>query len=249
MPVSTIRKSYIDLRGINLGKDFIRDNDLSPGTAYPLVIIGLEDGEAKGTLDKSGFIGGLTKLYRGYNLEPKDEIAIEFDGSVIKLTPPKEKLRQQPSPAEAEVVAGDQENHSVFNRQRLRHILIEPFAPGNLSRWNPRTEPDVYMVFGVLAEYTDYRYVSGASKELLSRLGYKAETKPDAILIDRGTDEYLMAEFKVRSAEFKLNHKSQDVDILVCWIDDESNKSNLPPIVLPLKTLLEELIDEGDIDL
>ena len=166
---------------------------------------------------------------------------------MIMLRPPSVKLRDVQSPAAAAEAVTT--TRSVFQRQGLRYLFIEPFAPGNLARWNPRTEPDVYMVFGVLAEYTDYRYASGASKEILDRLGYTAPTKPDAVLIDRGTDEYLMSEFKVKSSDFKSNHKPEDVDVLVCWIDDETNRGQLPPAVLALKTLMEELIAEGDIDL
>lgn len=43
-----------------------------------MVIAGLSDGDTIGTLDRSGFIGGLTKLYRGYDLEPGDEVEAEL---------------------------------------------------------------------------------------------------------------------------------------------------------------------------
>ena len=137
----------------------------------------------------------------------------------------------------------------VFDRQALKHLHIETFAPGNLARWNPQTEPDIYMIFGVLSEYTDFRYCCGASKALLDKLGYEADTKPDAILIDRTRNAYLMAEFKMRSSEFKMNHKADEVDVLVCWIDDAQDPSELPPLVLALKSLLERIVQEGKIDL
>lgn len=242
-----VRKSYIQLRGLNLGREFVTANQLQPGQKYSLVIAGLSDGEAEGTLDKSGFVGGMSKLYHAYALQEGDKVAVSFANGVLTLVAPEgRRINNQPQPAQTHPGSGAK---SVFAAKNLRHLHLEPFAPGNLSRWTPQTEPDVYMVFGVLAEYTDYRYCCGASKELLTRLGYSAATKPDAVLIDDATSEYLMAEFKVRSSDFELNHKQEDVDVLVCWIDDKEDKSGLPPRVLALKGLLEDLIREGDIDL
>jgi hypothetical protein len=51
------------------------------------------------------------------------------------------------------------------------------------------------------------------------------------------------------SSKFKSNHKADEVDVLVCWEDDEVNKQNLPPRVLALKPLLETAISDGDIEL
>jgi hypothetical protein len=137
----------------------------------------------------------------------------------------------------------------VFERQRLKHVHMEPYAPGNLSKWEPRTEADVYMVFSALSEYTDYQYCCGASKSLLARLGYKADTKPDAIRIDRSTGQYLMAEFKMASREFSYNHAPEDVDVLVCWDYNEQGPGKLPPAVVDLRGLLERAVKEGDIDI
>ena len=101
----------------------------------------------------------------------------------------------------------------------------------------------------MLSEYTDFRYCCGVSQDLVAKLGYEATTKPDAILIDRTTNEYLMSEFKVYSSDFASNHQRGDVDVLVCWIDDATEKSQLPPRVVSLKDLREKAVKEGDITL
>jgi hypothetical protein len=103
--------------------------------------------------------------------------------------------------------------------------------------------------YGALAEYTDYRYCCGISQALIDQLGYKAATKPDAVLIDRATGQYLMAEFKVNSNEFASNHQKDDVDVLVCWDHNAPDVSGLPPIIVDLKMLLETALREGDIDI
>jgi hypothetical protein len=240
----TIRQSYIDLRGINLGAEFIRDNKLTPSQRYPMKVEGLVDEEPEGTLDKSGFIGGLAVMYKAYELKDGDEVEVLFQDSILLIKPPVEKLRQVVQTAP---VAGSQQ--PVFKRQSLTHIHIEPFAFGNLSRWIPQTEADVYMVFGILSEYTDYRYCCGASKHLLTKLAYTSETKPDAILIDRTTDEYLMAEFKVSSKDFTINHSKDDVDVLVCWDHNETDLDKLPPRVLGLRSKLEQALKDGELTL
>jgi len=245
---STIRQSYIDLRGINLGAAFVHEHDLQPGQRYDMVIEGLPDVEARGTLDRSGFIGGLAVLYRNYALEVGDVLDVSYDGAVIHITPPLERRRQEePEPTPAQ--EAEEDTRPVFERQGLRHVHIEPYAPGNLSNWVPQTEADVYMVFGDLSEYTDYRYCCGASSTLMNSLGYKADTGPDAILIERATGQYLVAEFKMRSKDFKLNHLREDVDVLICWEDDEADRTVLPPQVVGLHALLATAIEEGDIDL
>lgn len=244
-----VRASYIELRGINLGKEFIRDNSLQPGQQYPFAITGLEDEDSQGTLDKGGFIGGLAVLYNAFNLEDGDPIEVSFDGSVIRLSPPQHKRRSDATPAATTTTPAPAAPQLVFEDQRLKRIHIEPFAPGNLSRWVPQTEADVYMVFGTLSEYTDYRYVCGASKALLTKLGYTADTKPDAVLIDRRTDEYLMAEFKMNSKEFAANHKPFDVDVLICWEHNETDMAKLPLRVVGLRGLLEKALKDGDIGL
>jgi hypothetical protein len=247
---SIIRKSYITLRGINLGAAFMSESELVPGQRYSMVVSEIGD-DLAGTLDKSGFIGGLAKMYRLYDLAEGDGVEVEYDGTMLHITPPSDKRRSPEHAEEASQDSGEVESEdgdSVFDRQSLRHVHIETYAPGNLRNWTPRTEPDVYMVFGALAEYTDYRYCCGVNQALIDQLGYEADAKPDAVLIDRATGQYLMAEFKVNSKDFTSNHKKDDVDVLVCWSHDNTDLSVLPPTIVDLKTLLETAIKEGNID-
>ena len=247
--IATIRPSYIDLRGLNLGIEFMRSNELLASQRYLMVVEGLPDVELQGTLNKDGFIGGLSVLYREFDLSAGDKIALSYDGAAIRLAPPPEKRRTRPDSPQVPADASAKEQIPVFERERLRHIHIEPYAPGSLERWVPQTEPDVYMVFGALADYTDYRYCCGTSTDLLRQLGYAPTTKPDAVLIDRSSGQYLMAEFKMNSKDFALNHQPRDVDVLVCWVDDADDRSKLPGTVLGLKDLLKKRLQEGDLDL
>lgn len=92
------------------------------------------------------------------------------------------------------------------------------------------------MVSGVLQDYTNYQYCCGISKSILTSLGHKQESaKPDAILIDRQTNEYVLAEWKMKSSDFTKNHHKDDVDILIVWIDDEKDRSKLPLETIALK--------------
>jgi hypothetical protein len=132
----------------------------------------------------------------------------------------------------------------VFQRQRLRPIHIELFSPENLNRWVPENEPDVYMAFGVLQEYTRYRYCCATSKRLLDLLGFQADTKPDAVLVDDNTGEYVVAEFKMRSSAYCENHKPGDVDVLIVWEHDSDESDKLPPHVLSLREIAREAAQE-----
>ena len=62
--IANVRKSYIELRCLNLGMEFVHQNDLQPGQKYTMVIEGVGDAELQGTLDRAGIIGGLSRLYR-----------------------------------------------------------------------------------------------------------------------------------------------------------------------------------------
>jgi hypothetical protein len=149
---------------------------------------------------------------------------------------------QPPSPVPAP--SPSLEKTGAFTRHRFRHLHIEAFEPTNLANWEPETETDVHMAFGVLQDATDYRYCCGVSDALLSRLdpefasrwkGETKRTKPDAILIFVPSDEYCLAEWKMRSSDFKRNHAPDDVDVLVCWEDDEPDRTTVPEVVLALK--------------
>ncbi len=51
------------------GMSFVRENELQPGQKYPMVIEGMAEGDAEGTLDPSGFIGGNGRCYKSAERE------------------------------------------------------------------------------------------------------------------------------------------------------------------------------------
>ncbi len=118
---------------------------------------------------------------------------------------------------------------------------MELFSPANLDQWVPEGEPDVYMVFGALASYTRYRYCCALSKRLAERLGLSLDTRPDAILVNNDTGEYVIAEFKMHSSSYRINHAADDVDVLVVWEHDETDLTKLPPEVVTLREIARDV--------
>jgi hypothetical protein len=259
MPYTTrIKQTYIDLRAINLGAELINEYSLQSKQTYSIRILGANELTARGTLNQSNALSGLSTLYRNYDLQVGDEIQVSYENGQICITPPIGRLKatktvsvQQPPPLGSNnpPAAIPSTPSNVFAKKNLKHIHIEAFAEMNFREWSPKTEADVYLVFGSVSEFTDYKYCCGASAELLDNLGYKADTKPDAIIIDRATSEYLIAEFKMFSSQFKGNHKKEDIDVLICWIDDEVDRTVLPPDVVGLSSLIENAIKDGDMEI
>jgi len=250
-------RTYIDMRSVNLGAELISHYALQSRQKYPIRIVGDPSLETRGTLNQSNALSGLSTLYRHYNLQVDDEITVDYDGTHILITPPGSRKRETvaaATPLVAPTVAGTPPTAppaagNVFTRKSLKHIHLEAFAERNFREWTPKTEADVYLVFGAISEYTDYKYCCGASQELLTKLGYSATTKPDAILIDRATSEYLIAEFKMWSSEFATNHLRDDIDVLICWSDDATDRSVLPDEVVCLSQLIETGIKDGEIEI
>lgn len=241
-----IQPSYVELRSIYLGASAVKDPHFSPGrVSVRLPLQG--DFAAEGTLNRTGFLSGMAKLYHALNLKPDDTIEFELSdsGDVVVLAPPPPSAVSLPATAHA----GDLS--TVFARRKLKYIHLEPFRPSSLDEWEPEGETDIYLAFGVLQEFTDYQYCCAASKALLTRLGaqYDETSKPDAVLIHRTTGEYLMAEWKKYSVDFKSNHRADDVDVLICWHDNETDRSKLPASVLALhavaKTAAQQQLLEG----
>lgn len=262
---SKLRKSNFDINTLYLPKEFIDAKKLESKKKYPIRIEGLDSPPAKGTLQDTNAIGGMATMYKGFQLAVDDEIGLDFEDGTLIVIPPEGKrnaaaANADPAPPGDHAAQDAQQVQpaappppappsSVFEKKKLRYLHIPEFAPANLTGWTPETETDVYLVFGMLAEYTTYRYCCGFSADLQKRLGYIAKTKPDAVLIERATGEYRMAEVKVYSSDFASNHDKEDVDVLICWIDDEVDKGKLPPSVLALKDLREKAVKEGDIEL
>jgi hypothetical protein len=225
-----IKSSYVDLRSFHLGSVVIKDDGLLPGR----VTVRLEqdaDFSTEGTIDARGFLSGMAKVYKRLNLAAGSKLEFSVANSALVVI-------HSPSPSAPVAPTAD----TIFDRCKLKHIYLEPFRPGNLHTWEPENETDVYLVFGVLQEHTDYQYCCAASKQLLDRLGanYSDKSKPDAVLIDRVTGQYLMAEWKKFSSDFKSNHAAGDVDVLVCWQDQETDRTKLPPRVLALQKVARE---------
>lgn len=242
--VATITQSYVGLRSLYLEAAAWGTELLEVGGKATVLLDGDKDFSTEGTLNKRGGLSGMAKLYRRLNLSAgmTIEYAIPSKNTLIVYPP---AAPSSAGTASVPLTSAPPTNETVFERKKLKHLHIEAFRPENLNHWEPETEPDVYLAFGVLQEYTDFQYCCGASKALLQRLGAIGDgaTKPDAILIDRATDQYLMAEWKMRSSDFSSNHKAEDVDVLVCWIDDETDKGKLPPRVLALKNVAREAVE------
>ncbi len=235
---------------MNLGRDFIREHNLVIGQRYPVVVAGMDDTDLAGTIQNTGLIGGLAAFYQRFpNLKPGDEVEIGFDGLAITIQPPAGSsgmLVPRPG-SDPQAPPSDY----VLDRKSARRVYIAPYAPGALNTWEPKGEPDVYMVFGRLAEFTPYRYCCATNKEILDKLGIVINPKPDAVLIEQSTDRYLIAEFEVESSGFiDGNHDKVDIDVLICWKDNvtDPNKRRKLPKVNALHDLIAKLVDAGEIE-
>jgi hypothetical protein len=253
LETSQITARYRKMRSLYLGTPLIKDGTL---TALEGVTVLIEDDDsfsATGKLSKTSILTGMAQLYHYLNLAEGMTVSFkvsEDEENTIVIVAPKRDVSAEEEPETVETADEPAIDMSVFAKQGLSHIHIEPFRPENLNKWEPETEPDVYMALGVLQDLTDYRYCCGASKSILKRLGakYPDSSTPDAILIDARTNEYLMAEWKKNSSDFKSNHLPEDVDVLVCWNDNELDRDLLPPQVLALRDIArvaaEEILDQ-----
>lgn len=242
-----LSRSYKEISSLNLGADFVREANLAAGKTYPITVEGMDDVELSGTLQRTGLIGGLAAMYRHFpHLPPNAEFEVSFDGTTIHIQPP-----GTPTPLPPVDAAASQSNY-VLDRKDARRIHILPYDPASLNTWEPKGEPDVYMVFGRLAQFTEYRYCCASSKEVLNKFGIDIDPKPDAILVEEGTDRYIISEFEVVSSSFlKHGHKKDDIDLIVCWKDDETDpiaRDKLPK-VLALHKLLQDLLNTGEIEI
>lgn len=223
--IERYRKGY----SIYLGTTPITNNLLVPGR-ITVTVQNNNAIEVDGNYNaNNGLLSGLSQLFRlGYF--PTDSVLYEIiDTSRIQILVPDEAaLPAQQAPT----------IQNVWERKRLRPAHFELFRPENLEAWEPSLETDVYMVFGSLQQYTGYKYCRATDLATLKNLiNYDCSevTKPDAILVDEATGLYAIAEFKMRSSLYKDNHNPEDVDVLICWIDDETDRNVLPPSVVALK--------------
>ncbi len=225
---TTISKSY--QRNYVLYLVGFKSTKLRPG-AILVRMVGFDDFETEGSLNANGALSGMAKVYFALGLKPNDKLELRVvskdEIAVVPLRQPKFKFRLN--------------KPTVFATKKLKHIHFEAFRPQNLVDWKPKAEVDVYMTFGILEKFTPFKYCCGLTEEILRQLGTKIDPKPDAVLIDRVTEEYLIAEFEKSSSDFvKHKHRPKDVDVLVCWCNDERDQSKLPQIVLCLADKAKE---------
>lgn len=253
-----INDRYKSLYSFYLGKKVVKEGLLEAGPINVKVDYEVPPSDDEpsmlvtGTLNKdSGLITGMKVLYSMNVLEASDVQYKIIDKNTIQLL---KKVKNAAGLSPASLATSGSEYKGVFESRGLKHILIEPFRPENLANWTPKTETDIYLAWGVLKEYIGYTYCCGASAAILKELGYNYsdQSKPDAILINDGNKAYVIAEMKIKSSQFKLNHKKDDVDVLVVWDDDETDRSVLPNKIICLhelaKTAAIESFDDDDLD-
>jgi hypothetical protein len=238
-----ISRTYHYIRSLPVGTRVIGDN-LNIGQ----VSIQLHESNMvyTGNLNKNGVISGLSKLFCEQNLTPETTIYYENNApDTIKLFIPNNDINDKK-------VTNYFQDDKITKRLSWSHFEI--FRPTNLKHWSPIGEGDIYIAFGVLQEYTDYSYCCAANKDTLTKIGYFNDNqydnpnKPDAILYDKQTEKYVIAEFKTKSSDYKKNHNPNDVDVLIVWEDDETDQSKLPlKIVVLYKTAKSAFNDVFDL--
>jgi hypothetical protein len=233
-----ISVGYEHNRSLPLGREFVAEHGLQVGEDYALKVAQAPQLEVTGTLYSNGVLGGLTALYQGTSLKEGDKVEISFADGWIVLS--------KPDITGAKLQQATPQSEGVFDRQKLKHLHCDLYRPESFQDWQPRAEPDVYLVFGHIQRFTDYRYCCGASAEFLKQLGYTPQKdKPDAVLVDARSGAYVLAEFKMWSSDFRTNHDKEDIDVLICWEDDEQDRTVLPGDVLALKPRLAALVAAG----
>lgn len=239
---ATITETYRNLNSIRLGLEPIKNGQLTAGL-ITVRISGDEEQKLECTYNQTnGILSGLSKLYKLGYFDSKTEVEYEI------LTINEISILLDKAESKTTVEKIEKSFKTIFENRKLKHIHIEPFRPENLKNWTPKTEGDIYLIFGLLEEYTDFKYCCGTNAALLKKLGYKYDSdnaKPDAILINRTTEEYMIAEFKLKSSQFTTNHKKDDIDVLVIWEDDEQEKEKLPEF----KVVLSDIAKAAAIDI
>jgi hypothetical protein len=246
------RRSYF----FNLRVESVGGNRFTPRTEVLVTYTDAagESVESNGTIQPSGVLSGMARLFRHLKLDVGDQVTLDCQVSsagvqtarIASVTERDRPYEEQPTVQEP---ARD-DRQTVLAKWKARYVHFDAYRPELWNDWEPSGESDVYLAFGALQEYTDFIYCCGVNKQILRELSIlkayderkvqKAaegldEGIPDALFIDRTTREYLVAEFKIRASQFAMNHSPDLVDVLVCWIDDEPDKSKLPARIVILK--------------
>jgi len=189
-----------------------------------------------GRLNVNGVISGLSQMFRDLKLQTGmiftyknhaiDSITLEFTNDVVSHVVPGNTFADSPS-------------------SKLTWPHNEIFTPDNFHRWKPINELDVCFVFGLFYNKTGYNYCRALNSEYIDKIEYftrvsSASKKPDSILHHQESNRYLLAKFGINSSEYKQLYTSNDVDVLVVWIDDEKDRSQLPKHVVGLYQLAKQ---------
>lgn len=209
--------------------------------------------EETGAIQTSGALSGMARFYRILSLPIGATLQLSCSTSmagvqsarIMQVVKPPGAEAQQPAAVALPVAA------PVLQNLKSRYVHFDMYRPELASDWEPSGEADVYLAFGSLQDYTDYIYCCGVNVQVLRSLGIlscfeerkqqnQIEGIPDALLIERATRQYLLAEFKMRSSDFKRNHSADLIDVLICWIDDETDRAKLPARTVILRDKARE---------
>ena len=190
-----------------------------------------------GKLNENGVISGLSQLFREQNLRSGMMFSYEnHDVDSILLYLNDDSAKNE--------MTGNQFADSPSKKLKWPHNEI--CHPDNFKRWSPNSEIDVFFAFGLLHYMTNYSYCCALTNEVIAQIEYfdrisTAKRKPDAILHNKHTNHYLIAKFESNSSDYKKRHNPNDVDVLIVWRDNETNRSHLPMQVVELYSLAKEV--------
>jgi len=200
------------------------------------IFINNQENVYTGRLNGNGVISGLSQLFRDKNLE--SGMAFTYKNNDINSI-----VLYLNDDANLNEITGNPVADSPSKKLKWPHNEI--FHPDNFKCWIPNNEFDVCFAFGFLHHMTSYSYCCALNNKLISKIEYferisTAKIKPDAVLHDKYSNEYLIAKFALNSSDYKKHHTSNDVDVLIVWRDDEKKRSHLPMQVIELYELSKE---------
>lgn len=98
-----------------------------------MLVEGLPEISAQGTLSTGNGLSGMVKLYAALKLQAGHDLTFKISqlGGPVVIVPNAEPAPTVPTAAP---------NATVFERQKLKHLHIEPFRAENLDNWEPENE-------------------------------------------------------------------------------------------------------------
>lgn len=230
-----LQKSYESIFGLPVGMKSI-NSKLNIGPIS--VLVENKNKIYPARLNKNGVISGLVELYRDLDLKFGMTIYYENHATdAIKIYFPKKTLKNKVA-----------HNPSTRNNpsRKLKWAHNEIYDDNNFNRWTPNSKLDVCFVFGLLHDFTDFQYCGALTQDMMSKIEYlknypNATDKPDAIVFHKNTACYSIAKFECKSSEYKNHHAPNDVDVLIVWRNDETDRSLLPMHVIELYQLAKHV--------